>query len=508
MSRIFTNVNAMTARRVHGTQSNTLNTSMERLSTGLRINRGKDDPAGLIASENLRSEKAAISSAIGNAQRADQVVNVAEGGLQEINSSLVELQSLVTASSNEAGLSKEEKEANQQQVEAILQTIDRVASNTSFQGAKLLNGQFDFQVDKQHSNVQSYQINAATVGDKGLNVKALVTQSAQHAGVFMELSAATLNTSGSDDLFTVEVGGAMGSHQFSFSSSTKLEDVAAQVNNFTDRTGVTAKVSGTGLVMKSNDYGSDQFVSVNVVDDAGQSGAIYGLSKTDENKADTSAKTELKAATTAIRDEGQDVEGTINGISARGKGTTLDVKSGSLDMSVTLAASETATEANALKAGELDLLKITGGGAKFNIGPSVDASNQVTLGIASTSASKLGTQSFGTKTFRLSDLSGAGDLNLIDGNLEQAQDVVNAAIKEVSGLRGRLGSFQKNVIGANVNSLNVTYENISAAESTIRDADFAQETSNMTRAQILQQSSSQVLSMAKSAPQSVLSLLG
>ncbi len=108
MSRINTNISSMIAQRNLGIQNRGLVLSLERLSTGLRINRGKDDPAGLIASENLRAEKRAISSAISNAERAEQVMNVAEGGLQEVATMLVELQSLVAASANEAGLSIEE----------------------------------------------------------------------------------------------------------------------------------------------------------------------------------------------------------------------------------------------------------------------------------------------------------------------------------------------------------------------------------------------------------------
>ena len=148
MSRINTNVQSLIGQRVLGQNNGTLNTSLERLSTGLRINRGKDDPAGLIASENLRSEKAAISAAIGNAERADQVVNIAEGGLQEINALLIEVQSLVGQSANEAGLSDDEKKANQLQIDSILQTIDRIASTTSFQGTRLLNGTYDFRLEE------------------------------------------------------------------------------------------------------------------------------------------------------------------------------------------------------------------------------------------------------------------------------------------------------------------------------------------------------------------------
>ena len=143
MSRINTNVSSLIAQRTLGMQNRSLTTSLERLSTGLRINRGGDDPAGLIASENLRAEKTAISAAIGNAERAEQVINVAEGGLQEISALLQELQGLVGESANDAGLSTEEREANQLQIDSILQTIDRLANATNFQGTKLLNGNFD-----------------------------------------------------------------------------------------------------------------------------------------------------------------------------------------------------------------------------------------------------------------------------------------------------------------------------------------------------------------------------
>ena len=153
MSRINTNVQSLIAQRVLGNNNKGLGTSLERLSTGLRINRGKDDPAGLIASESLRSEIKSINMAIGNSERADQVVNIAECGLQEISGLLTELQGLLTGTASKAGLSASEKKANQLQIDSILQTIDRVASSTSFQGIKLLNGNFDFKVSNVDSGV-------------------------------------------------------------------------------------------------------------------------------------------------------------------------------------------------------------------------------------------------------------------------------------------------------------------------------------------------------------------
>src|SRR5688500_17414533 len=117
MSRINTNVQSLLAQRVLGQNQKGLQQSLERLSTGLRITRGKDDPAGLIASENLRSEMKSLNAAVSNAERADQVVNIAEGGLQEVSSLLTELQGLITNTANQAGLSESEKSANQLQID-------------------------------------------------------------------------------------------------------------------------------------------------------------------------------------------------------------------------------------------------------------------------------------------------------------------------------------------------------------------------------------------------------
>src|SRR2546426_3112777 len=127
MSRINTNVSSLIAQRVLRKNQDMLSRSLERLSTGLRINRGADNPAGLIASENLRAEKAGITQAIDNAGRASNIIGTAEGGLSEVSSLLTELQSLVGQAANSGGLSKEEIGANQLQVDSILSTVNRIA---------------------------------------------------------------------------------------------------------------------------------------------------------------------------------------------------------------------------------------------------------------------------------------------------------------------------------------------------------------------------------------------
>ncbi|MCH7925175.1 MAG: flagellin, partial [Planctomycetes bacterium] len=140
MTRINTNVQSLIARRALDQNNSALNTSLMRLSTGLRINSGKDDPAGLIASETLRASIRAITQAINNATRADTIITVAEGGLQEISSLLLDLEALIDQSANEAGVTAQEVAANQLQIDSILQSIDRLAQTTAFGDKKLLNG--------------------------------------------------------------------------------------------------------------------------------------------------------------------------------------------------------------------------------------------------------------------------------------------------------------------------------------------------------------------------------
>jgi len=500
MSRINTNVNSLLSQRILSGNNNALSKSLERLSTGLAINRGADNPAGLIASEALRAEKAAIGAAIGNAERADQVINIAEGGLQEINSLLVELQSLVGQSANEAGLSVEEKEANQLQIDSILQTIDRIASITSFQGTQLLNGTFDFTVSAQSTFVADLAVNAAKLNHgENREVQVLITQSAQRAGLFLSLGGTQLDLASSEETFVFEVAGDKGSRQFTFASGTSINAVADAINTFTQVTGVTAATSGTGVVLKSSDFGSSHFVSFKMVNDGAQTGAIHGLSSSNENVAVAAGSTDFSAAVTgsAVRDSGQDVGAIINGISATAKGKVARINTDFLDVQVELNTSGAQT----LHA--IDAFTITGGGARFNLGPNVDITNQVSVGIGNVAARNLGSLTTGY----LDQLGSSKAANVVDGDLSKAQDIVKNSIAQLSGLRGRLGAFQKNVIGSTIRSLGVAMENTSAAESAIRDTDFAKETAELTRSQILVNASTQVLAIANSQPQSVLALL-
>ncbi len=504
MSRINTNVQSLLAQRVLGQQNHNLNKSLERLSTGLAINRGADNPAGLIASEKLRSEEAAITAAIGNAERADQVVNIAEGGLQEINALLVEVQGLVGQSANDAGLSAEERKANQLQIDSILQTIDRIASSTSFQGTKLLNGTYDFTISSQATTVADFQINAAKLTHNGTrDVSVVVTNSAQHGALYLS-TGGTLDLTDSSSRFTFEINGAKGSREFTFASGTTLANVVTAINTFKDVTGVSAAVAnavaGTGVLLKSTEFGSTKFTEVKIKNVGGLTGFVTTVSSNNEAVVSTIAgnRTAFASATNPIRDLGQDVGAIINGISATSDGKVARINTDFLDLSLEL------TTGGAQALATIAAFTITGGGAQFNLGPNVDISNQVSIGVKNVAARNLGNSTDGY----LDGLASGASANVVNGDLTKAQKVVNSAIDQISSLRGRLGAFQKNIVGATIRSLGVALENTSAAESSIRDTDFANETAELTRSQILVNAATNVLSIANAQPQSVLQLLG
>jgi flagellin len=475
MTRINTNIQNLIAKRTLDANNMALTTALNRLSTGLRINTGKDDPAGLIASEGLRASKVAITAAIDNARRADNVVGIAEAGLQEIAALLLELEDLVDRSANEAGLSVAERDANQLQIDSILSSINRIAGVTAFNGENLLDGNYDFTTSAINtSQITALQINSAKIPDGSYRtVTVQVLASAQAAEV---IGAGTGAAGSLASATTLEVRGVYGTDVLSFGSGTTLADIATAVNASQDLTGVRATASSSGdLYFNSTSYGSEALVEVSVIGNTGDF-TFTGQSM----------------------DYGVDPTVTINGANATARGLEAAVISGTISLELIL------DENFAQSTGTAATFYITGGGAQFAISPELGLIGRETIGIGSVSASSLGNASVGF----LSTLTRGAANDIHSRNFHQAQRIVREAQDQISSLRGRIGAFQKDTLQTTVNSLLVAYENTAAAESAIRDADFAVETSALTRAQILVQSNLASLKLANQLPQNALSLLG
>ena len=465
MSRINTNISSLQAIHQLGKNQTDLATRLQRLSSGLRINTGKDAPAALIASETMRSEINGINQAIDNSQRAGNVINTAEGALSEVSALLLEVQGLTNQAANSGALSPDEIKANQLQVDAILNSVNRIANTTQFNGVKLLNGSLDYTTSGVASTaIDSLQINAAKLPDNGYQQIAVqVTASAKLGEI--DFSGTTIASS-----VTLEVAGNAGTEQLSFAANATTSAMAFAVNQLAGATGVSAIVSGSTLRFTSTTFGSDQFVSLKTINGTFANGKSFG--------ADASVN--------------------INGTQAEVHGLVASVRSGDLDITLTL------DKAFAQDNTSTTSFDITGGGARFQIGSQVNRQGQIQIGVGAVSTSKLGDEIDGF----LSSLSSGGANSLLSANTIQAQKILTNAIRQVATLRGRLGALQKDVLETNVNSLQIALENVTASESQIRDADFASETAALTRSQILVQANTSVLAQANAAPQQVLKLLG
>ena len=177
MSRISTNIPALRANFALNRNVFRLNTSLNRLATGLRINRGADDPAGLISSQNLLSHLRGLEAASSNIDRAHAVLGVAESGMSEVGSLLRDLNGLVVSAANTAGMSKGERQALQMQANSILQAIDRLGGSTSFAGSKQLDGSRAFVLSDVSSQVSSVSVHGSNLaGGESVQVSVTVTQ--------------------------------------------------------------------------------------------------------------------------------------------------------------------------------------------------------------------------------------------------------------------------------------------------------------------------------------------
>lgn len=493
MSRINTNVSSMVAQHNLQRANANLSTRLERLSTGLKINRGSDGPAALIISERLSSEIQGIQAAIGNAERATNVVSTAEAALAEVGNLLISIKSLIVQSANEGGMSDEEIAANQLQVDDAIRSITRIADTTSFAGLKLLNGSMDYiTASVAASTISDIDIHAANFGTSStLPVSVQVVDSAERASLYLSTTIGSQLAS----THTLEIAGNKGVEVISFIGSggitTSLSNVAAAVNAVSDSTGVTAFVtSGQGgvssaLVFRTTDYGTDAFVSVKRID-----------SNVNANPDVFETFTGV-GGTETQRDTGMDVLALINGTLALGDGISCKLNSSSLDVDITL----TVGQATSLTTTNFS---ITGGGALFQLGREVESSQQISLGFGSVSASNLGNSTVGY----LSSVTSGGAASLISGETSDASAIIESSISQVSTMRGRLGAFEKNTLQTNIRSLQIALENVTASQSQIRDADFAAETSELTRAQLLVNVGTTVLATTNAQAGSILTLLG
>ncbi len=266
-----------------------------------------------------------------------------------------------------------------------------------------------------------------------------------------------------------------GSQVFRFQAGTTVDQIVGAINLQSDASGAVASYSvasgAATLNLQSTSYGSDAYIAADVISEAAAGTFKVNLSGT--------------------RGVGTDIAATINGFTATGKGNTLSINSPALSLKATVADGSNSDFS----------FTITGGGALFQLGPDVVSTQQARVGIGSVNTSKLG-----GSNGRLY-LLGSGEAASLKNDVGRAGRIVDEVMNKVTGLRGRLGALQRTTIETNMKTLADTLENLTGAESSIRDADFAAESAALTRAQILVQSGTSVLAIANQSPQNVLALL-
>lgn len=462
---INTNVASLNAQRNLNNSGASLNTALQRLSSGLRINSAKDDAAGLAISERFSTQIRGLNQGARNANDGISLAQTAEGALAEVTSNLQRIRELSVQSAN-ATNSATDRAALQTEVTQLVAEIERVSTETSFNGTKLLDGTF---------SSKSFQVGA----NAGETIDISSIASARTSSLGQRVEAST----------TVTISGAVAGLELngdSISSSADAKEFATAVNN--SGAGVTASANvntaagadqGTG----GDGTGATGTITINgVTTSAIALGATTALSR----EAVVAAITEISGATgVSATNTGLDATGvTLTAADGRTITTSLtETAAGSGDGFV--AASTGITVGSSYATVELSseaTIVVTGDETGTDLADDTDISASAT-GVA-------------VSNIDITDVSGS---NAAIASVDAALNAINSSRAELGAIQNRFDSVIRNV--------QTSSENLSASRSRIVDADFAAETAQLTKSQILQQAGTSILSQANSLPQNVLSLL-
>lgn len=477
---INTNMMSLNSQRNLNTSQEAMQVSLQRLSSGLRINSAKDDAAGLAISERFTSQIRGLNQAVRNANDGISLSQTAEGALAESGNILQRIRELAVQSAN-ATNSASDRQALQSEVGQLVQELDRIASNTEFNGQKLLDGTFGTAVFQVGANANQ------TIQTTTNNFR--TNQFGNHRIEGLATSAAGTNRYAQGDSITV--AGNLGTRTLAIDPESSAQVVAEKVNAKSNETGVSA-FAHTEIGVNFSAAGA---YTVEVQSDNNDFQSIsFTLSGTEGNDG-------LSAAVTAFNDVASKT-GVTARVSDDSKGIVLTNASGN-NISVRDTVNPNAGD-------------ITIGSDGQNPGTVLGANT------ASDQAVVVGKVTFDSdKSFGVSGIAGVTtsmaqeasqlnavqdmDISTVDG-ANVAMAIVDSALNTVNAQRAKFGAIQSR-FGSTIANLSTNVENLTAARSRIRDADFAQETAELTRAQILQQAGVAMLAQANVAPQNVLSLL-
>ena len=500
---IATNMSSLAAQRSLATTQGDVQTALERLSSGLRINGAKDDAAGLAISERFTSQINGLNQAIRNANDGTSLAQTAEGALSETTALLQRMRELSVQSAN-ATNSATDRAALQSEVDQLKQEINRIAATTEFNGRNLLDGTFSsqaFQVGANSNQTISISIENASGSGLGNYKLNSINDQAAGQGTSSVLSGAALANDNGVDAQTVTVSGFRGSTTANVSLHDTAETVAASVNAIESSTGVSATAITKTQIGNFGHAGTISFT--------------LGGTSTKAISATISSTSDL----TALRDEINSVSGTT-GVTAEGTGATLKLtQAAGKDITISEYVN-TGDGSSTMTVKALDAADalVTNGAATLTVGAGnsdsarssgyVSFNSNKAFSVSSNIANTAGSvvdQAADTAGVSSEALLSSVDIGSVSG-AQTAIDIVDGALATISNQRADLGALQSRFESV-VSSLTASSENQTAARSRILDADFAAETARLTRGQILQQAGIAVLAQANAAPQNVLALL-
>lgn len=488
---VRTNTMANNAFRQLGMNNNQVSKSLEKLASGFRINRAGDDAAGLAVSESMKAQITGLEAASSNSQDAISLVQTAEGALTEVHDMLNRMVELSTKAAN-GTYTDAQRQNYQDEIKELKDEIDRISKTTEFNGQKLLDGSMGSTSSGKPTAVTDISGSFSGVAISSAAVTAAQTvvstsgspiDIGSTSGTMGTITVSFTDDDGNSHTVTVEyqVGeNTSGTNGNIVSALNKNEEFAkafevkgTAASGFT----FTAKVSGASSnitsIKVSNQDQPDQTVKFTTTTEGKDQTMQYDFSAINNAKDGDKVTIDGKEYTFKKGSDGSDGEtfgdlasliiaADSNGVTLKGNGTTL-----------------TATKSG------------SGDGLSFQVGATADADNVLTLNVANMSAGALG----------------VADVDVSKVSTAQAAiDKINNAIDTVSKTRSGLGAMQ-NRLEHTINNLDTTAENLSAANSRIRDTDMAKEMMQYTQMNVLVQSAQAMLAQANQQPQSVLQLL-
>jgi len=460
--------------------------TMEKLSSGLKINRAADSPAQLQISENLRAQTSGLSQAIDNSVMAVSLLQTAEGALEEVSRALVQARQLAVHAGNEGANDPNMLQADQSEINNILEQVNRIATSTQYGHNYLLDGSRAGNGVTTGDYLEfvdgSTEAHSSGVGGYNINIDNAATR-ATHSGT----AALTQGIIDSGEQITISEGGR--TVNFLTEKGKSVEQTLNDLESAIDEAGLnidlmrpfppaTSSGAPQAITLRHKEFGSEH--------------SFHAASNTAGLVSSVSNINELIA-------NGTDVSGEINGEQASGRGQIL---TGDIGADTVEGIKIRYTGETPPPGGNAGTVTFSQNSLTFQIGSEANQFSEYSLG-------SIKTNDLGRGEENSSNFDSLAQISVL--NSEQAQDairVIDKAIQEVNSSRGEMGAFQKNNLESNLNYLRIAHENSVSSESVIRDADMANEMAKFTRDKIMTEASTAMLAQANQSSTTVMKLLG